>query len=158
MPTPAAPDLSASLQSKSINEKDLQSQIADRLNDIIGTSVRRAASIAIIGPNILEFSIPINYDLDRKALDRPETVSRLEAIAGELVGQPVRVRFRATEAVEPVVKPSAAVANSGRSLVIDDPEDVFLKEVTGVFGVKSWKVRDLVVEVAEADPAEAGPE
>ena len=158
VPTPAAPDLSASLQSKSINEKDLQSQIADRLNDIIGTSVRRAASIAIIGPNILEFSIPINYDLDRKALDRPETVSRLEAIAGELVGQPVRVRFRATEAVEPVLKPSAAVANSGRSLVIDDPEDVFLKEVTGVFGVKSWKVRDLVVEVAEADPAEAGPE
>ena len=158
VPTPAAPDLSASLQSKSINEKDLQSTIADRLNDIIGTSVRRAASIAIIGPNILEFSIPINYDLDRKALDRPETVSRLEAIAGELVGQPVRVRFRATEAVEPVVKPSAAVANSGRSLVIDDPEDVFLKEVTGVFGVKSWKVRDLVVEVAEADPAEAGPE
>ena len=158
VPTPAAPDLSASLQSKSINEKDLQSTIADRLNDIIGTSVRRAASIAIIGPNILEFSIPINYDLDRKALDRPETVSRLEAIAGELVGQPVRVRFRATEAVEPVLKPSAAVANSGRSLVIDDPEDVFLKEVTGVFGVKSWKVRDLVVEVAEADPAEAGPE
>ncbi len=139
-------------------EKDLQSKIADRLNDMIGTSVRRVTSIAIIGPNVLEFSLPINYDVDRKSLDRPETISRLEAIASELAGQPIRIRLRTVEAVEPVTKSGTTAATSSRSQIIDDPEDPFLQKVTALFGVKSWKVKDLAVEAAETEPTDVPTE
>ena len=139
-------------------EKDLQSILADRLNDIAGTSVRRASSLAIIGPNVLEFSIPINYDVERKTLERPETVVRLESILAEVVGQPIRVRFRSAEAVGPVAKPTAVAAPANRTQIVDEPEDAYLQQVTGVFGVKSWKVKDLVVEAVEGDSTEMEPE
>ena len=139
-------------------EKDLQSIIADRLNDIAGTSVRRASSLAIIGPNVLEFSIPINYDVERKTLERPDTVVRLESILAEVVGQPIRVRFRSAEAVGQVPKPSAVAAPVNRTQIVDEPEDAYLQQVTGVFGVKSWKVKDLVVEAVESDSTETQSE
>ena len=139
-------------------EKDLQSIIADRLNDIAGTSVRRASSLAIIGPNVLEFSIPINYDVERKTLERPDTVVRLESILAEVVGQPIRVRFRSAEAVGSVPKPTAVAAPVNRTQIVDEPEDTYLQQVTGVFGVKSWKVKDLVVEAVEGDSTEAQSE
>ena len=139
-------------------EKDLQSLIADRLNDIAGTSVRRASSIAIIGPNVLEFSIPINYDVERKTLERPDTIVRLESILAEVAGQPIRVRFRSGEAVGPVAKPTAVAAPVNRTQIVDEPEDTYLQQVTGVFGVKSWKVKDLVAEAVESDSTEVQSE
>ncbi len=139
-------------------EKDLQSLIADRLNDIAGTSVRRASSLAIIGPNVLEFSIPINYDVERKTLERPDTIVRLESILAEVAGQPVRVRFRSAEAVGPVSKPTAVAAPVNRAQIVDEPEDAYLQQVTGVFGVKSWKVKDVVVEAVESDSTEVQSE
>jgi hypothetical protein len=41
---------------------------------------------------------------------------------------------------------------------VDDPEDSFVKDVTGVFGVKSWNVKDIVVESIDSDSTEVGPE
>ena len=137
---------------------DLQSAAADCLNDMIGTTLRRATPIAIIGPNILEFSIPMNYDVERKTLDRPETVSRLETVISELVGKPIRVRFRTTEAIEVAKRPNLPAAPVQRTQIIEEPEDPYLQDVTRTFGVKSWKVKELVVEAAESDPGETGPE
>jgi DNA polymerase III subunit gamma/tau len=139
-------------------EKDLQSLIADRLNDIAGTSVRRASSLAIIGPNVLEFSIPINYDVERKTLERPDTVVRLESILAEVAGEPIRVRFRSAEAEGAVSKPIAVTAPVNRTQIVDEPDDTYLQQVTGVFGVKSWKVKDLVVEDVESDSTEVQSE
>lgn len=138
-------------------EKELQLSIADRLNDIVGTAVRRASSLAIIGPNLLEFSVPINYDVERKTLDRPETVSRLESILEEMVGQPVKVRFRTSEAIEPTAKPTTNSAST-RSQIIDEPDDNFLQDVTGIFNVKGWKVKDLIVDTVENGTTDVGSE
>ena len=157
MPTELAAPVSSAegqkpvIEWKSGNENDLQSILADRLNDMVGTSVRRAKSLAIIGPNVLEIAIPMNYDVERRTLDRPETVSRLEAIVGELTGESIRIRFRTAEAVESAAKPVAALTPSTRVQIVDNPEDSFLQEVTEVFGVKSWKVKELIVEASEAD-------
>ena len=157
MPTELAAPVSSAegqkpvIEWKSGNENDLQSILADRLNDMVGTSVRRAKSLAIIGPNVLEIAIPMNYDVERRTLDRPETVSRLEAIVGELTGESIRIRFRTAEAVELAAKPVAALTPSTRVQIVDNPEDSFLQEVTEVFGVKSWKVKELIVEASEAD-------
>lgn len=139
-------------------EKELQSLIADRMNDIVGTSVRRIPSIAIIGPNLLEFCVPINYDLDRKALDRPETVNRLEAIVAELVGHPVRIQFRTGDAVQAASKPAAAVAAVSRGQIVDEPEDPYIQQITDVFGVKSWNVKELVAEAADEERTESSLE
>ncbi|WP_397569939.1 DNA polymerase III subunit gamma/tau [Schlesneria sp. T3-172] len=147
----------AVLELKSGCEKELQSLIADRMNDIVGASVRRIPSIAIIGPNTLEFCVPINYDLDRKALDRPDTVNRLEAIVAELVGQKVRILFRTGEAVQTAAKPTAAVAAVSRNQVIDEPEDPYIQQITEVFGVKSWSVKELVAEATD-ERTEDAPE
>jgi DNA polymerase-3 subunit gamma/tau len=157
MPTELAAPASAAEGKKPViewkpgNENDLQSILADRLNDMVGTSVRRAKSLAIIGPNVLEIAIPMNYDVERRTLDRPETVSRLEAIVGELTGESIRIRFRTAEAVESAAKPVAATTPLTRVQIVDNPEDSFLQEVTEVFGVKSWKVKELIVEASEAD-------
>ena len=157
MPTELAAPVSSAEGKKPViewkpgNENDLQSILADRLNDMVGTSVRRAKSLAIIGPNVLEIAIPMNYDVERRTLDRPETVSRLEAIVGELTGESIRIRFRTAEAVESAAKPVAALTPSTRVQIVDNPEDSFLQEVTEVFGVKSWKVKELIVEASEAD-------
>jgi DNA polymerase-3 subunit gamma/tau len=139
-------------------EKELQSSVANRLNDMIGTRLSRATALAIIGPNILEFSLPVNYDLERKALDTPETVNRLEVIIADLVGCPIRVRFRTTDAVETVAKPVSTVSTTQRSRIVETPDDLFLQNVMEVFGVKGWSVKELVVEAVESDSRETGPE
>ena len=157
MPTELAAPVSSAegknpvIEWKPGNENDLQSILADRLNDMVGTSVRRAKSLAIIGPNVLEIAIPMNYDVERRTLDRPETVSRLEALVGELTGESIRIRFRTAEAVESTVKPIVAPTPSTRVQIVDNPEDPFLQEVTEVFGVKSWKVKELIVEASDAE-------
>lgn len=130
--------------------KDLHSAIIDRLSDMIGTSLSRTSAEAIIGPNILEFSLPLNYDVDRRALDRPETVKRLEAIAAELVGSPIRIRFKSTEAVENRTMPKPAAASSSRTMVVEEPKDPFLAEVTRTFDVKSWKVKELIPDAGNS--------
>ena len=100
----------------------------------------------------------MNYDVERKTLDRPETVSRLETVISELVGKPIRVRFRTTEAIEVAKRPNLPAAPVQRTQIIEEPEDPYLQDVTRTFGVKSWKVKELVVEAAESDPGETGPE
>ncbi len=146
-----------SIEWKSGCGKELQSAIATRLNDMTGASVRRATVIAIIEPNILEFSLPMNYDVERKTLDRPDAVARLEATIAELVGRPIRVQFRSTEAVETAIKQSPT-APAQRNQIIDEPEDPYLQDVTRTFNVKSWKVKELVPEAGEADSPETAAE
>ncbi|WP_010581761.1 DNA polymerase III subunit gamma/tau [Schlesneria paludicola] len=139
---------------------DLQLAIADRLNDMTGASVRRSTALAIIGPNVLEFSLPMNYDVERKTLDRPETIARLESVIQELVGIPIRIRFRTVEAVESAAKVKAAATSAPmqRSQIIEDPEDPYLQDVTRTFGVKNWKVRELLAEPSDNPRAETSVE
>ena len=135
-------------------EKDLQLAIAERLNDIIGTSVRRAASLAIIGPNVLEFLIPVNYDVERRSLDRPETISRLESTIAERVGKRIQVRFRTSEAVGSAAKHVAATVPAQRNQIIENPEDAYLLNVMDVFGVKGWKLKEMPAEASDDEPRE----
>jgi hypothetical protein len=138
--------------------KELHSAIADRLNDMIGTYLRRATNTAIFEPNTLEFSLPMNYDLERKALERPETVARLESIAAELVKKPVRIQFRTAAAVEPASKPVSLMGTANRNQIVEDPEDPYLLDVMKTLGVKSWVVKEQVVEATEVDPSPMGSE
>lgn len=140
--TTAEVQTEAVIQWKEGCEKELHSAIVDRLADMTGTALRRTTPSAIFGPNILEFLVPMNYDLERRTLDRPETISRLQGIASELLGQTIQVRFRTVDAVESAAKPTpAAAAPVQRGQIIEEPEDPFLQDVTRTFGVKNWKAK-----------------
>jgi DNA polymerase III subunit gamma/tau len=135
-------------------EAELHSAVIARLTDMTGTYLRRVAATAIFGPNILEFSFPVNYDLDRKACDRPEVIAQLERVISELVGRATKVRFRtlaAGQATGPsqiaagsgTVSESVAATAAGKSRFVELPEDPYLQDVMGVFGIKVWKVQTL---------------
>lgn len=138
--------------------KELQDAIVDRLNDMIGTVVRRVTLTAIIGPNVLEFLLPANYNYERKMLDQAEAINRLESLARELTGRPIQVRFRTTDAIEVAAKAETPQVAT-RTQIVEEPDDPFIQDVMNTFGVKNWKVKELVVEAASGEAvAETGSE
>jgi DNA polymerase-3 subunit gamma/tau len=149
-------------------ENELQSAIISRLTDMTGTYLARVAATAIIGPNILEFSFPLNYDSDRKSCDRPEVVARLEAVVSELVGRLTKVSFRTlpnsvgakpdaprqtlSAGAVPVVSPK-----NGEGFV-KRPDDPYLQDIMSLFRVKSWKVQTLAAEVGRTGDCSETPQ
>lgn len=142
-------------------EKELQSLLLSRLNDMTGTHLSRVSRTAISGPTQLDFIFPSNYDFDRKQCDRVEVVSKVEQLIHEIVGTRVRIRFllsetRAAEPVRPVAATPAA--NSPKSRFLEMPDDPFLQQLSDVFGIKIWKaqVQSTVVNSTERpdEPAE----
>jgi DNA polymerase III subunit gamma/tau len=137
-------------------EKDLHAAILERLSDMTGTHLRRVASIAISGPNQLDLFFPANYDLDRRACDRPEIVGRIESLIEELVGQRVKIQFRIAEATTKpdTMVPQPIVPASSKSQFVELPEDPYMKDVMEVFGIKIWKVQPQAIEAVQ-EPGEA---
>ncbi len=159
--SPTAPPPPPAIEWKPGCEYELHAAVMARMTDMTGTYLRRVAATAISGPNLLEFSFPVNYDLDRKACDRPEVIAQVERVVSELVGQAIKVRFRTLtapvttdsrqEAVESgAVSESVAAIAVGKSRFVELPEDPYLQEVMGVFGIKVWKVQTLAAEAASS--------
>ena len=158
---PAAPPSPPAVVWKPGCEAELHAAVIARMTDMTGTYLRRVTATAISGPNVLEFSFPVNYDLDRKACDRPEVISQLERIVSELVGQATKVRFRtlvAPAATAPsqdasgpgTVNESVAAIAASKSRFVELPEDPYLQDVMGVFGIKVWKVQTLPPEASSS--------
>ena len=143
-------------------EAKLHTAVIARMTDMTGTYLRRVAATAISGPNVLEFSFPVNYDLDRKACDRPEVIAQLERVVSELVAQAIKVRFRTLAAPAatasgqeasgsgPVSESVVAAIAAGKSRFVELPEDPYLQDVMGVFGIKVWKVQTLPPEASSS--------
>ena len=142
-------------------EAELHAAVIARMTDMTGTYLRRVATTAISGPNVLEFSFPVNYDLDRKACDRPEVIGQLERVVSELVGKATKVRFRTSAAPAATassqdasgpgtVNESVAAIATSKSRFVELPEDPYLQDVMGVFGIKVWKVQTLPPEASSS--------
>lgn len=116
--------------------------LQERFPDIIGTYLKHVVSTAIIGPNQLEFSFPVRYDIHRRACERSEVLSRLEAAATELTGVPVRLRFGVSQQEAAPPQRSEVKAPAARSRTVEDPTDPLVAEVGRVFGVESWSVQN----------------
>jgi hypothetical protein len=123
----------------------LLARLIARFHDITGTYLRHVVSTAIFGPNQLEFSFPVEYDLGRKACEKPEVISRIESALLDITGRPVRLRLKSVAGAV-VNGPAAAqptAAPTARRAAIEDPDDPLVKEVGRVFGVPAWVVQDL---------------
>ena len=140
-------------------EQELHASVIARTTDTTSASLRRVAATAIAEPNILEFSFPANYDLDRRGCDCPEVTAQLERIVSELVGQPTVVRFKTVVVAQeaPTVadpKPGAnnpkvvneAGAIRPRNGFIEAPDDAYVQSVMALFGVKGWRVQQMAAE------------
>ena len=167
LPTaPASPPL---IEWKPACEAELHAAVIARMTDMTGTYLRRVTATAISGPNVLEFSFPVNYDLDRKACDRPEVIAQVERVVSELVGQSTKVRFRTLAARAATasgqetsgpgtVSETVPVIAAGKSRFVELPEDPYLQDVMGVFGIKVWKVQTMAAQATNSgettEPAE----
>jgi DNA polymerase-3 subunit gamma/tau len=130
--------------------------LQDRFHDITGTHLRQATSAAISGPNQLELSFPISYDLCRRGCERPEVLASLESTVQDLTGRPVRIRFRMVEGQPAPVRVTAPPPSTNpRTRTVEDPTDPLVAAVGKVFGVETWRVQELgpVAPVTDADDA-----
>lgn len=133
---------------------EILEKLRERFQDIIGTYLQQIVSTAIFGPNQLEFSFPPGYDMGRKACQRPEVLSRIEAAIEELTGEAIRIRFGVAAGVTtpPPVAATPATAASQARRSVEESSDPLVQEVGKVFGVELWRVQEIGrVLVTEAD-------
>ncbi len=133
---------------------EILAKLRERFQDIIGTYLQQIVSTAISGPNLLEFSFAPGYDIGRKACQRPEVLSRIEAAIEELTGEPIRIRLgvaAGTAAPPPTVTPPTATAPAARRSV-EESSDPLVQEVGKVFGVELWRVQEIGrIAIADAE-------
>jgi DNA polymerase-3 subunit gamma/tau len=83
-------------------------QIASRIDvkDFLGTAIAKVSRTAISGPNQLEIFFPAAYHSNKTHCEQPATLGRLEKVASEVAGKPVRVVCQ-LEAPDPPAEPAA---------------------------------------------------
>lgn len=153
-PSPEEPALPAVKWSPTCGAA-LLAALQERFPDITGTYLRQVVSTAIIGPNQLEFLFPMSYDIGRRACEKPEVLSRIEATLKELTGEPVRLRFRMTEQAAP--RPQLVASTNvipAKHKTVEDPADPLVAEVGRVFGIETWRVQDLGPVAVETEAAD----
>ncbi|HET6425353.1 MAG TPA: DNA polymerase III subunit gamma/tau [Planctomycetaceae bacterium] len=135
---------------------EILNRLQARFPDIIGTYLRQVLSTAISGPNLLEFSFPAGYDMGRKACQRPEVLSQIEAAVHELTGESIRLRFgiaSGSVAPPPTVAAPPTTPTARRS--VEEPTDPLVQEVGKTFGVDLWRVHEIGrVAIPDADTEE----
>jgi DNA polymerase-3 subunit gamma/tau len=68
-------------------------QIASRIDvkDFLGRAIAKVGRTAISGPNQLEIFFPAAYHVNKSHCEQPANLGRLEKVASEVAGKPVRV-------------------------------------------------------------------
>lgn len=115
----------------------------------------RNGTCATSGPNLLEIVFPKSYLFSKNYCERPETLSRLKSVAGEIVGREIGIRIRLDEAA--AGPPPTALPRSERppverrrTSVVDN--DTFVQNAVGVFGGQVVAVRPLLLVPVSQDP------
>jgi DNA polymerase-3 subunit gamma/tau len=83
-------------------------QIASRIDvkGFLGSAIAKVSRTAISGPNQLEIFFPAAYHGNKSLCEQPATLGKLEKVASEVAGKPVRVVFQ-LEALDPKAEPTA---------------------------------------------------
>ena len=124
------------------------------VRDILRDYVAKVSNIAIIGPNHLEIMFPSAYHLCKALCEQPAALSRLEKIAGDLAGRPVRITCRLdSPPVEAPAKPAKPTAPKGTG---NDPQpsaetnDPYAEKARSIFGATIVRVEP--VSTPKIDP------
>lgn len=119
-------------------EQEILSQIICRLEDMLKDSVKRASGVAILGPNRLDLQFPARYSFHKQYCERLDELKRLEQLAEQVTGQPVRVTCSLVEtgdANPPERSPGTGQGKAEASRKMPDfRNDEFVQQALAVFG------------------------
>ncbi|MBW3540493.1 MAG: DNA polymerase III subunit gamma/tau [Planctomycetes bacterium] len=120
-------------------ENGLWTEVLSRLDDRLRGHARVAGRVATSGPNLLDVIFPSSYHFSKQYCEQPEVLARLERIATEVAGRPVRIRCLLDEDESPA---NGADADES-SAPVDALPDEFVEEAMAVFGGRVVKVEAL---------------
>jgi DNA polymerase-3 subunit gamma/tau len=114
------------------------------LRDLLRDHAGKAENAAIIGPNHLEILFPSAYHMCKAYCEQPAAMQRLEKIAAELAGRPVRITCRLESppagTVPAPVKPVAPKAAANERQPAPETNDPFAEKARSIFGATIVRV------------------
>ena len=131
------------------HELSFWSQLVSQLpvRDMLRDSAAKVTNAAIIGPNHLEIMFPSVYYVCKGMCEQPSALARLETLAGELAGRPVRITCRLDNPpAKGLAQPAKPVASRGPgndrqpSAETNDP---YAEKARLIFGATNVRVESL---------------
>ncbi|MES2789946.1 MAG: DNA polymerase III subunit gamma/tau [Planctomycetota bacterium] len=115
-------------------------QLIERLTGMLKDYVKKAASLAISGPNQLVLGFEKRYDLARESCERNNNLNRLREVASALAGKAVSVSLRLLASPTPAegevaVAEAAAAANAKKAAAaeVKGKADPFVLRAAEIF-------------------------
>ena len=121
------------------SEEKFLSQVIDAISDMTRDHVRLGTA-AISGPNQLALTFPASYHFSKQYCERPEVHNRLESIASQIAGRPIRISVHVS-ANEPLrsEKDEQSKPTPDRSAQAPQ-DDEFLQHALDLFGASLVRV------------------
>ena len=132
-------------------EGEFLTHLVSEFRDMTGDHARAASSAAISGPNQLALFFPASYDFSKRYCERPEVLSRLQAVASRIADRPIQISLKTNEK-QPEKRPAPTAQRKNAGPLQIPKDDEFLQHAIELFGatvVRVEKRRDKVVAEAE---------
>ena len=138
-PSPASesPEAASPRPVVEITEENLEvfwKEVVASLPDAITGHVANASRVAISGPKSLDLLFPARYSFSRNYCQRPETISKLEAVIEQLAGQSFTCRVVADESSVETPPPVPQPVSSRGASLETMKKNAFVQQVTSIFG------------------------
>ena len=133
-------------------EREFWAQVQDRVENALKAHVQAVADIAIFGPNHLELSFSKRYHFSKQYCERPEIRSRLENLAAQVAGRPIRLTFSLVEGEESPPAAGEPEADD-QPLAVGPENDPFIAQVMEVFGGTVVKVERITAPAGREETA-----
>jgi DNA polymerase III subunit gamma/tau len=125
------------------------------LRDLLRDHAGKAGNTAIIGPNRLEILFPAAYHVCKAYCEQPSAMQRLEKLATELAGRPVKITCRLDNSpagsVAPSPKPVASKGPANERQPAPETNDPYAEKARAIFGAT-------IVRVETGSAPKRGPE
>ena len=148
-------------------------QIASRIDvrDFLGGAIAKVSRAAISGPNQLEIFFPSAYHANKRHCEQPAALGRLEKIASEVAGKPVRVvceleadgpKPAQSEGITPETAPTRAIAGKAENGRQEQANvtDPYVERARTIFGatIENVSIANHRSAHGTSDESQAAPE
>ena len=133
---PISPPSSGDFQAGS--ESAFWAQVLSEIGDDVGNALRKASSVAIRGPNLLEIEFPKSYLFAKSLAEKLDARQRLDSVVARLAGRPVQVVFGVSEEPVPIGE-SVQVPKPTRRMDTSTNGDPYVEKAIELFNAKVMK-------------------
>jgi hypothetical protein len=141
-------------------EKAFWSELVSRLpvRDMLRESAAKVENAATIGPNHLEILFPSSYHVCKGLCEKPDGLQRLEKLAEELAGRPVRITCRLdsppADGVMKQPKPVVPKGPDNDRPVPAETNDPYAEKARQIFGAKIVRVEPVLAPKPDPEAVE----